>query len=53
MGSHQITCYQLQDNGKYKVSLISQKGDISRENLNFYSKRVVAWINEIAASLQR
>lgn len=53
MGTFQFVCYQLLDNGKYKIHLISQEGDFSRENLNFYSKRVVAWMKEIAASLPR
>lgn len=53
MGTFQITCYQLMDNGKYKAHLISQEGDFTRENLNFYSKRTAAWIKEIGSSLPR
>ncbi|HUX55497.1 MAG TPA: hypothetical protein VMV77_00865 [Bacteroidales bacterium] len=47
-GSSEFICYQFSENTKtYKGYLIKMEGDFTCENLNFYSKKVVAWIKDI------
>jgi hypothetical protein len=51
-GSTEFICYQFsQSSLKYKGSLIKREGDFTCENLNFYSKKVVAWMREINDSI--
>jgi hypothetical protein len=50
-GSISFICYQINGDNIYKGNLVRQEGDWTRENLNFYSKRVVAWLKEIQAGL--
>jgi hypothetical protein len=51
-GSVSFLCYLVNGSeDSYKGTLIRQEGDWTRENLNFYSKRVVAWLKEIQAGL--
>jgi hypothetical protein len=53
-GSLEYICYQFSEStGVYKGSLIKMEGDFTCENLNFYSKKVVAWMREINDSLVR
>ena len=48
----QFICYQYSENSqKYKGHIIKSEGDISRENLNFHSKRVSSWLRDIGAGL--
>jgi hypothetical protein len=47
-GSSEFICYQfLESTGTYKGYLIKMEGDFTCENLNFYSKKVVAWMKDI------
>jgi|WetSurMetagenome_2_1015567.scaffolds.fasta_scaffold54956_3 hypothetical protein len=51
-GSSEYLCYQFSDDTDiYTSHLIKMEGDFTRENLNFYSKKVVAWMKEINNSL--
>ena len=48
MGSLVYYCYQFSENSStYKASIIKMEGDYECENLNFYSKRVVDWMEDI------
>jgi len=47
-GSLKYICYQYSESsGIYKGTLIKMEGDFTCENLNFYSKKVVAWMRDI------
>jgi hypothetical protein len=47
-GSLVYTCYQYSEkSGTYKGSIIKTEGDFTSENLNFYSKKVTAWLKSI------
>jgi hypothetical protein len=47
-GTFSYYCYQYSDNSSsYKRTIIKRKGHSKCENLNFYSKKVVSWLNEI------
>ena len=49
-GTLSYYCYQYSENSSsYKRTIIKTKGHSKCENLNFYSKKVVAWMNEIGA----
>jgi hypothetical protein len=51
-GSTEFVCYQFLENSlTYKGSLIKMEGDFTCENLNFYTKKVVAWMKDINSSL--
>jgi hypothetical protein len=51
-GSLEFICYQFSEStGTYKGSLIKMEGDFTCENLNFYSKKVVAWMKDINNNL--
>ena len=51
-GTGQYLCYQFDENSqKYKGHLIRSEGKVSRENLNFHSKRVTIWMKEIGSRL--
>jgi hypothetical protein len=53
-GSLEFICYQFSENsGMYKGYLIKKEGDFTCENLNFYSKKVAAWMRDINASISR
>jgi hypothetical protein len=53
-GTLSYYCYQYSENSStYKRTIIKTEGDFECENLNFYSKRVVVWINEIRNSISR
>jgi hypothetical protein len=54
MGSLGYYCYQFSEiSSTYKVATIKTEGDLVCENLNFYSKRVVAWMKDISLSISR
>jgi len=54
VGTFFFYCYQYSENSStYKRTIIKTKGDIRCENLNFYSKKVVAWLNEIRKSISK
>ena len=51
-GSYEYICYQYSENNAiYKGSLIKMEGDFTCENLNFFSKKVVSWMQDISNSL--
>jgi hypothetical protein len=53
-GTSVFICYDLdEDNGVYKGSLIRMEGDLSCENLNFYSKKVTLWLKDINKTLSK
>ncbi len=48
MGSITYICYQFDEGSRtYKGFLIKMEGDITCENLNFFSKKVASWMKEI------
>jgi len=51
-GSSEFICYQFSEStGTYKGYLIKMEGDFTCENLNFYSKKIAAWMRDINNSL--
>ncbi len=47
-GSLEFICYRFSEsNGTYKGYLIKKEGDFTCENLNFYSKKVTAWLRDV------
>ena len=51
-GSIKFVCYQFSENtGMYKGYLIKMEGDFTCENLNFYTKKVAAWMRDINDSI--
>jgi len=51
-GSSEYICYQYSEaSSRYKGYLIKMEGDFTCENLNFYSKKVVAWLKDINAGI--
>lgn len=57
-GRHEGTlsyyCYQYSENSSfYKRTIIKTVGHSKCENLNFYSKKVVSWMNEIGARVPK
>jgi len=51
-GTAQYICYQYNENSqKYRGHLIRSEGNVTRENLNFHSKRVAQWMKEIGISV--
>jgi len=51
-GTSEFICYQFSEStGTYKGYLIKKEGDFTCENLNFYSKKIVAWMRDINNSL--
>jgi len=53
-GSTEYLCYQYSGTtNTYKGYIIKTEGDFSRENLNFYSKKVVLWMKEINLNLTK
>lgn len=52
-GSTRFICYQFDESAqKYKGYLIKSEGEVSRENLNFHSKRVSQWMKDIGSSVK-
>jgi hypothetical protein len=53
-GSTEFICYQYSEHtGTYKGFLIKMEGDFTCENLNFFSKKVSAWMREINSGLSK
>ena len=53
-GTISYYCYQYSENtSTYKRTIIKTEGDLECENLNFYSKKVVAWLNDIRNSVSK
>lgn len=53
-GTAEYLCFQYSaSTNAYKGYLIRTEGDFTRENLNFYSKKVVIWMKDINLSLTR
>jgi len=51
-GSLKYVCYQFSESTlTYKGYLIKMEGDFTCENLNYYSKKVVAWMHNISTEL--
>ena len=51
-GSTEFICYQFSESNKvYRGYLIKMEGDFTCENLNFYSKKVTAWMKEIHTTI--
>jgi hypothetical protein len=51
-GTLSYYCYQYSESSStYKRTVIKMTGDIDCENLNFYSKKVVDWMNGIRANI--
>jgi len=51
-GSMQYICYKFSEkSGIYKGCLIKMEGDFTCENLNFFSKKVSAWLKNINGTL--
>ena len=51
-GTSDFICYQFSEStGTYKGYLIKKEGDFTCENLNFYSKKVAAWMRDIYITL--
>jgi len=52
-GSTEYFCYQyFESSGMYKGTIIRMEGDVTCENLNFFSKKVADWMKNINTSLQ-
>jgi hypothetical protein len=53
-GTLSFYCYQYSENSsEYKRSIIKTEGHVNCENLNFYSKKVVSWMNEYQSTISR
>lgn len=53
-GSIEYICYQFSGNsGTYKGTLIKMEGDFTCENLNFFSKKVAAWLKNIQETIEK
>lgn len=51
-GIMQIICFRYSGKSPaYRGYLIKSEGDISAENLNFFSKKVIAWLREIDTNI--
>jgi hypothetical protein len=51
-GTVQYICYQFSENLQvYKGYIIKTEGDVTRENLNFHSKRIASWMREIGEAI--
>jgi hypothetical protein len=51
-GSTEYICYQYSDSAAmYKGTIIKMEGDFTCENLNFFSKKVSAWLKSINDSI--
>jgi hypothetical protein len=53
-GCLEYICYQFSEKtGNYKGYLIKKEGDFTCENLNFFSKRVSAWLKNINDTVEK
>jgi hypothetical protein len=53
-GSIEYICYQFSESsGIYKGCLIKAEGDFTRENLNFFSRKVTTWLKNINDTIEK
>jgi hypothetical protein len=53
-GSLEYFCYQFSENSRnYKGTIIKMEGDFTCENLNFFSKKVAAWLKKIHENIDK
>jgi hypothetical protein len=53
-GTSAFVCYRFsEEKNEYIGSLIKMEGDVTCENLNFYSKKVSLWLKDINNSLSK
>jgi hypothetical protein len=53
-GSIEYLCFQFSEkSGTYKGTLIKMEGDFTCENLNFFSKKVAAWLKNIFETIDK
>ncbi len=53
-GTAYYFCYQYSENSStYKRTIIKTEGNLKSENLNFYSKKIVSWMNEIRRTVSK
>jgi hypothetical protein len=53
-GSIEYICYQFnEESGIYKGFLIKTEGDFTRENLNFFAKKLFSWLKNINDTLSQ
>jgi hypothetical protein len=53
-GSLEYFCYQFSENTRtYKGTIIKTEGDFTCENLNFFSKKVAAWLKNIHETIEK
>ena len=53
-GTLEFICYQFSESSQtYKGYIIKMEGDFTCENLNFYTKKVAAWMRDINNSLAK
>lgn len=51
-GIASFICYDFSANtGNYRGTIIKTEGEVSSENLNFYSKRIASWLKDIKNSI--
>jgi hypothetical protein len=50
-GSTSYICYEFGDDQYYHASIMKMEGDVTCENLNFYTKKVVLWMKELGGNL--
>lgn len=51
-GTTRFICFrQVEENQNYRGFIIRSEGEISSENLNFYSKKIVTWLREVHQQL--
>lgn len=51
-GSTHYICYEYGEDLKYHGSIMKMEGDLSCENLNFYTKKVVLWMKDLEKNLK-
>jgi hypothetical protein len=53
-GSLEYICYQFSEkSGTYKGYLIKMEGDVTCENLNFFTKKVAIWLKNINETIEK
>lgn len=51
-GSTTFVCYEFGEDLSYHGSILKMEGDVSCENLNFYTKKVVLWMKQLGSHLR-
>jgi len=53
-GTLSYYCYQYSESSStYKRTIIRTEGDSECENLNFFTKKIVDWMNDIRSSIKK